>query len=265
MSRSTAIVLFFTAGMLPTAVELSQIAHLETTFPVRVRRGDVAADTLLGTRIEACTYVAGSSIPAAYTDADKGNKAVIALPVGENPDAFRVYPLALSIDASDVDVQTPAAVMALINPATGQAEITDMRGDPACTWTSSDATKATVNAGTGKITAVAAGVTNIVATLQLSPSITAIAAEADDDTFTKAAHALNTGDAVDLLNLGGGTGFGAVGNRRYVIRTGANTFKLATSYANALAGTAVDVTGDASGASLCLARITATLALTVVA
>jgi len=264
MAKSTAIVLFFTAGMLPTAVELSQISRLETAFrSVKVRRSDVAADTLLGTRIETCNYVAGVNIPAAYTDADKGNKPTIALPSDINPDDFKVFPAILTIDASDVDVQTPAAVKAEIDATTGKAKMTNLTGDATVTWASSDATKATVNASTGKITAVAAGSTNITATLQASASITGVAAAAATDLFTKAAHGLALGDAVDLLALGSGTGFGSIGNTRYVIPVSADTFKLATSYANAVAGTAIDVTGDATNATICRARVSAVMALTV--
>lgn len=265
MSAPTTKVLYFIAGIIPTAFEQAQIDDLMTTFRnVGVRSGQTAADSLFGTRIEPCDYVAGTAIPATYTDADKGNKTVISPAVGtHNPDDFKVYPATLTIDASDADVQTPAAVKAEIDAATGKAKMTNLTGDASVTWASSDTNKATVNASTGKITAVAAGSTNITATLQASAAITGIAAEADDDTFTKADHGLATGDAVDLLNLGSGTGFGSVGDTRYVIKTGTNTFKLATTYANAVAGTAIDVTGDASGASICRTRVSAVMALTV--
>lgn len=265
MAKSTSVVLYFTAGFLPTALELAQIARLETVFrEVRVRNGAVPADTLFGARIEACDYVAGPAVPEAYSGAELGNKPVISLPTAVNPDDFKVYPATLTIDASDVDVQTPAAVKAEIDPATGLAKLTNLTGDESVSWLSSDPTKATVHASTGKITAVAAGSTVITATLQAAAAVTGIAAEADDDIFTKEeAHGFVTGDAVNLLNLGGGTGFGSVGDTRYIIRLGVNTFMLASSYANAVAKTAINVTGDASGASMCKARVAATMALTV--
>src|SRR5262245_47554038 len=59
------------------------------------------------------------------------------------------------------------------------------------------------------------------------------------ETFTKTNHGLQTGDGpVQVSNAGGGLPAGLTAATDYwVIRTGANTFKLATSLANALAGT----------------------------
>ena len=62
---------------------------------------------------------------------------------------------------------------------------------------------------------------------------------ADDITLT--GHGFQTGDAITLDGLGGAVGFTA-GTTYYVIRSDANTFKLATSATNASAGTAVNIT-----------------------
>lgn len=73
--------------------------------------------------------------------------------------------------------------------------------------------------------------------------------EADDDTLTAVGHPLNTGDGpVRVSNSGGAlpTGLSA-GVDYWVIRTGANTFKLATSLANALALVGIDLTTDGTG------------------
>lgn len=86
--------------------------------------------------------------------------------------------------------------------------------------------------------------------------LTAVTAEADDDIFTKATHGLATGQA---LKFDSGTGFTGIsaGTTYYVIRLTENTFKLATSRANAEAGTAIDITVDGSAGAF-----TATQSLT---
>lgn len=72
------------------------------------------------------------------------------------------------------------------------------------------------------------------------------------DVITSSSHPFTTGDAV-LYNNGGGTTIGGLTNNTtyYVISTGANTIKLATTYANAVAGTpvAIDLTSTGTGAA----------------
>lgn len=64
---------------------------------------------------------------------------------------------------------------------------------------------------------------------------------------TLTAHGLNTGEPVYLTTTGAlPTGLSA-NTLYYVIRTGANTFTLATSSANAYSGTAINTTGSQSG------------------
>lgn len=69
------------------------------------------------------------------------------------------------------------------------------------------------------------------------------------DTFTAASHGLLTGDGpIRLTNSGGALPAGlATATDYYVIRSSANDFKLATSFANALAGTAVEISGNGTG------------------
>ena len=64
-----------------------------------------------------------------------------------------------------------------------------------------------------------------------------------NNTFTFTGHTLTTGKAV-LYNTNGGTAIGGLVNNTvyYVIKVDANTIKLATSFANAQAGTAKDIT-----------------------
>lgn len=66
------------------------------------------------------------------------------------------------------------------------------------------------------------------------------------DTYTSTnPHLLVTGNRVKFTALTGGTGL-TNGSTYYVIVTGANTYKYASSLANAKAGTAIDVTADSS-------------------
>lgn len=263
MSKVTSVVLYFTAGILPTAVEVAEIARLSTVMEnVRVRNGAVAAETLFSGKIEACDFVAGKAIPATYTDAP-ASKTVLAIPSDANPDQFKVFPAAITIDASNLDVQQLAAIKAEINAATGFAAMTNLSADATVTYASSDTNKATVSA-TGLVTAVAAGATNITATLTAGTPVTAGAIEADDDVYTKAAHGFLTGEALKLVSLTGGTGLTA-GTTYYFIKTGTNTGKFATTYANAVAGTAINVTLDATNVVLVKAPVTSVCAVTVAA
>lgn len=74
-------------------------------------------------------------------------------------------------------------------------------------------------------------------------------AEADDEIMTAAAHGLETGDGpIQVSNSGGGLPAGlTAATDYYVIKIDANTFYLATTRANALAGTNLLITTDGTG------------------
>ena len=69
-----------------------------------------------------------------------------------------------------------------------------------------------------------------------------------NNTVTSTAHGFLTGDNA-YYSANGGTALGGLtsGNNYYIIRVDANTYKFATTYANALAGTAVDITAVGTG------------------
>lgn len=70
------------------------------------------------------------------------------------------------------------------------------------------------------------------------------------DTFTSTnPHLLVTGNRVKVVSITGGAGL-AAGTTYFAIVTGANTFKFATTLANAKAGTAIDVTSDSTAQSV---------------
>jgi hypothetical protein len=80
-------------------------------------------------------------------------------------------------------------------------------------------------------------------------AITGGAITASSDVYAKTAHGLVTGQRVILTSLTGGTGLTA-GTAYFFIRTDANNGFIASTLANALAGTRIDVTLDASSVVL---------------
>lgn len=98
-------------------------------------------------------------------------------------------------------------------------------------------------------------------------SLTAYTSVISSGEFTANAHKFVTGQAVFYNNGGGNTITNLTNNTTYyIIKTGTNTFKLANSLANALAGTALTSTAAVAGATQNLIpvyRATATASLTV--
>jgi hypothetical protein len=75
------------------------------------------------------------------------------------------------------------------------------------------------------------------------PVLTGITGVAATDIITKVAHGLVTGDPFVFASLGGGAGLAAL-TKYWVIRLDNDTFKLATTYALAVAGTPINFTTD---------------------
>lgn len=76
--------------------------------------------------------------------------------------------------------------------------------------------------------------------------LTGVTAANTGDLFTKANHNLTTGQTVAAASFSAGF----VDGTYYVIRVSSSTFQLATSYANALAGTAAAVSADGTGGTI---------------
>jgi len=119
---------------------------------------------------------------------------------------------------------------------------------------SSAAATATISGGA--VTAIA--VTNNGSSYETAPTVSidvprrTIATSAVDttaETITYTTHGLETGDTIKYYNGGGTTLAGLTHNTSYfAIKIDANTFKVATSTANATAGTAVNLTGTGNNA-----------------
>jgi hypothetical protein len=81
-----------------------------------------------------------------------------------------------------------------------------------------------------------------------NPQSQTFTADHTTDTFTAAAHGYGTGDLVWVSNSGGALPAGlSASTNYYAIRTGADTFQLATSYQNAIAGSVVAISGNGTG------------------
>lgn len=78
-------------------------------------------------------------------------------------------------------------------------------------------------------------------------ALTAVTSAAATDLFTKASHGLALGQTVTAASFSAGTGLTSGGATYYAIPVSSSTFKLASSYANAIAGTAFDVSADGTG------------------
>lgn len=109
------------------------------------------------------------------------------------------------------------------------------------------------------LSAAGTGFLSIFPQLPLINDVLYSAVSPSTDTITYTAHALYTGLKIQMTSTGATTGTIQLLTDYYVIRTDANNFKLATSLANAVAGTAMDITAiDGSAANwfavLCGAR-----------
>ena len=86
-------------------------------------------------------------------------------------------------------------------------------------------------------------------------NVVSTAASIANDTIVTATHGLTTGDRIRLTNAGNSTilyNSAALSETAvwYAIYVAANTFKLATSHANATAGTSVTLAGSAAAADI---------------
>lgn len=84
-------------------------------------------------------------------------------------------------------------------------------------------------------------------------ALTGVTATAATNLLTKVAHGLLTGDPVIITVIGGGAAGVAINTRYWAVKIDADTFKLSTTYANAVAATVIDITSDSSAGHLTLA------------
>ena len=130
-------------------------AVAQTTYKVSVKEGTEDATSWTIAPAEATTtgVAAGTTVTATYN----GTKKVKSVKAKKKaPANVAVTSITLNKTATEITVgQTETLSVTEVLPANAT--------DPTYTWKSSDETKATVNAETGKVTAVAAGTVNIYA------------------------------------------------------------------------------------------------------
>jgi len=80
-------------------------------------------------------------------------------------------------------------------------------------------------------------------------ALTGVTSSTTNNLFTKTAHGLSTGQTVTAAAFTAGTGLTGSGATYYVIRVSSSTFQLASSYANAIAGTAFTVSASDASAT----------------
>jgi len=165
--------------------------------------------------------------------------------IGVHGDSNKVF----GVDTAEVIQGSNDVVeVAVVNAGTGYTEI------PGVTFATGSQTATAAISG-GKVTGITitgSGAYASVPTVTVAPpvmTVTASSVNLSVDTINYANHGRNTGDAVTYRN-GGGTNITGLTNNTvyYVIKTTVNAFKLATSAANATAGTAIDLTGQGNNA-----------------
>jgi hypothetical protein len=80
-------------------------------------------------------------------------------------------------------------------------------------------------------------------------ALNSVTGTASTDLMGKTAHGLATGDPV-IVTFSSGFGALTSGTKYWVIKVDADTFKLATTLANAAAGTAINISSDGTGATV---------------
>lgn len=153
-------VIYFTAGNVATTAENDAITRLQKIYgTVAVRSGANLAATKYGANLETADAIAGTP-PQAYTDAigsyADGNVTQAAL---ANPEALIIVgPAAFS-----AATQQYFAVKSDLTEGTNNVAEADVTATNTV-WTSGTPATATVGAGTGLVTKVAAGTTVLTAT-----------------------------------------------------------------------------------------------------
>lgn len=150
---ATKKLIYFTAGITPTATEVTEMATLNSLtspgYQVVIRNGSQEGKGSL----ESADLVAGT-IPTAYSGYTSYGSVSAS-----RPTAFKVFPATVSLAAAGTAQLYPVKAGGLT-----VSDISLSQVSSGVSYASSNATKASVNASTGLITGVAAGTATITAT-----------------------------------------------------------------------------------------------------
>jgi hypothetical protein len=155
--RQTQTVLFFIAATVPTVAEIAAINRLETVYQnVKVRVAAPVADTKYGSKLEPFDFLAGT-VPTAYSSVE--GATVLTVPAVNAPDDLALIPAVVTLSTTNQTEKLTATKATIEN---GFAKLTALT--EGVTYASSDEAKATVNSS-GVVSRVAAGTATITATL----------------------------------------------------------------------------------------------------
>lgn len=160
-------VLYFIAGITPTATETAQIAQL--TGNVQIRSNLRSAG--YGDNLEPADALAGT-IPAAYLTGEDDTVDTDLYPGGDvTPKqggyGLTIIPVNPGGIAANGGTRQLYAIRSDVDEATGIATVTDVTA--ACAWTSATPAKATVGASTGLVTGANGGAGTSVITASYDP------------------------------------------------------------------------------------------------
>lgn len=153
-------ILFFIAGATPTVLEAAKIAQIVGDVQIR----SALFDSTYGGNLEQADGLAGA-IPDAYLTGLGDTVDTDLYPDGdctENSLGVSIHVLPDVASVVNTGTIQLRVVKATLDEATGEITMTDVTA--ACTYVSATPAKGTVGAGTGLVTGVAAGTTNITVT-----------------------------------------------------------------------------------------------------
>ena len=180
---------------------------------------------------------------------------VFAMGSGDSPQRSAVAAGAGDLKPTNVDLMAPGAQVREVEAWVGQAgkkppSVAILRGALKPTMVYAMGANAVTPGDTYDITVEGDGVTTTEIAITLPATNVTISAVANaSETFTAAAHGMVTGDGpYRLTNSGGGLPSGtSVDTDYWIIKLTADTFQLATSYANAIAETELLISSDGTG------------------
>lgn len=142
-------ILYFIAGIEPTAAELIEIGNIVGDVQIRSN----LRNTAYGANLEPADGVAGT-VPAAYTTAIANYPDGNVTP-NQGGVTLKIFPVNPGGIAANGGTRQLYAIAASLNEATGEVTMTDVTA--ACAWTSATPAKGTVGAATGLVTGANGG------------------------------------------------------------------------------------------------------------
>jgi hypothetical protein len=160
-------ILYFIAGIAPTAAESAQIANIVGDVQIRSN----LRPALYGDKLEPADGLAGT-IPAAYLTGEGDTVDTDLYPAGDVTPlqggiTLKIFPVNPGGIAANGGTRQLYAIAASLDEATGVVTMTDVT--TSCAWTSATPAKGTVGASTGLVTGANGGAGTSVITASYDP------------------------------------------------------------------------------------------------